>query len=364
MRPSGTLPWRCGPLALATAALACPLWAADPLGAPFDGPEDGSAAAPETAPAGPIEVALEARVQRTWKLHLPSESWAPAGKLLDFTGGLGRAYSTELAGTSLKVDTDGDGELDVTVEAPGGLVVLEGERTRHALRLRYGSGWEYSAGSLVRGEIDGTRIEIVDQNNDGRYDGIGEDALVIGRSRSACYLSEVIALGDELHTLEVAPDGSSLTLTPYAGPAGRLEVTTEATAKVRAAVFVSEDGRHSVNLATSEGAALVPAGRYRLHSGQLAFSGNQVGVRTGESEWVEVTPDAHGALHWGGPARAEFAFNRRVGELSFDPNAIWYYGKAGEEYVDWLPNGKSPRIEVREKLSGKELAEAYFPGST
>ena len=359
MRPSGTSPWRFGPLALATGALACPLWAA---------PEGGLDATPDPDVAEPadgsVEVALEARVQRTWKLHLPSESWAPTGKLLDFTGGLGRAYATELAGTSLKVDTDGDGELDVTVDAPGGLVVLEGERTRHALRLRYGAGWEYSAGSLVRGEIDGTRIEIVDQNNDGRYDGVGEDALVIGRSRSACYLSEVIALGDQLHTLEVAPDGSSLTLTPYTGPAGRLEVTTEATAKVRAAVFVSEDGRQSVNLATSEGAALVPAGRYRLHSGKLAFSGNQVGVRTGESDWVEVSPDTAGELHWGGPARAEFAFNRQVGELSFDPGAIWYYGKAGEEYVDWLPNGKSPRIEVREKLSGKELAEAYFPGST
>lgn len=359
MRPSGTPLWRFGPLALATAALACPLWAA---------PEDGSDAAPSTAaadlPSGPIEVPLESRVQRTWKLHLPSESWSPAGKLLDFTGGLGRAYVTELAGTSLKVDTDGDGELDVTVDAPGGLVVLEGERTRHALRLRYGAGWEYSAGSVVRGEVDGTRIEIVDQDNDGRYDGVGRDALVIGRSRSACYLSEVIALGDQLHTLEVAPDGSSLTLTPYTGPAGRLEVTTEATAKVRAAVFVSEDGRQSVNLATSEGAALVPAGRYRLHSGQLAFSGNQVGVRSGESDWVEVTAEVPGELHWGGPVRAEFAFNRQVGQLSFDPTAIWYYGKAGEEYVDWLPNGKSPRIEVREKHSGNELAKAYFPGST
>jgi hypothetical protein len=269
MRPSGTPSWRTGSLALAACALACPLSAR----AENDSAADNSTSVVGLASAEPgtVEVALEPRVQRTWKLHLPAESWSPVGKLLDFTGGLGRAYAAELSGTSLRLDTDGDGELDVTVEAPEGLVVLEGERTRHALRLRFGEGWEYSVGSLVRGEIDGTRIEIIDQNNDGRYDGIGEDALVLGRSRSACFLSEIVALGDRLHTLEVAPDGSSLSLTPYDGPAGRLEVSTEATAKVHAAVFVSENGRHSVNLATSEGAALVPAGRYRLHSGLLAF---------------------------------------------------------------------------------------------
>lgn len=358
MRPSGTPPWRLGQLAIATGALACPLWATS---------EDGSAA-PSVVSDQPtllsIEVPLETRVQRTWRLQLPSESWSPAGKQLDFTAGLGRSYATELSGTSLKVDTDGDGELDVTVDAPGGLVVLEGDQTRHALRLRYGSGWEYSAGSLVRGEVNGTRIEVVDQNNDGRYDGVGVDALVLGRSRSACFLSEVIALGDELFSLSVEADGSSLSLTPYTGPSGLLEVTTEATAKVRAAVFVSQDRKQSVNLATQEGSVRVPAGRYQLHSGALAFSGHTVGVTTGESEWIEVQPEGEGALHWGGPARAEFAFNRRVGELAFSPESIWYYGKAGEEYVNWMPNGKSPRIEVREKLSGKELAEAYFPGST
>jgi hypothetical protein len=364
MRHPGTPSWRFGSFALASCALACPLSAQSEQVAAADASNRAISAAPAPADPGTVEVALEPRVQRTWRLHLPAESWSPVGKLLDFTGGLGRAYATELSGTSLKLDTDGDGELDVTVEAPEGLVVLEGERSRHGLRLRYAEGWEFSVGSLVRGEIDGTRIEIIDQNNDGRYDGIGKDALVLGRSRSACFLSEVIALGDRLHTLEVAPDGSSLSLTPYTGPAGRLEVSTEATAKVHAAVFVSEDGRQSVNLAAGAGAAFVPAGRYRLHSGLLAFSGSQVGVRTGESDWVEVVPDAPGQLHWGGPVRAEFAFNRRVGELTFDPGAIWYYGKAGEEYVDWMPNGKSPRIEVREKLSGKELAEAYFPGST
>lgn len=141
MRHPGTPSWRFGSFALASCALACPLSAQSEQVAAADASNRAISAAPAPADPGTVEVALEPRVQRTWRLHLPAESWSPVGKLLDFTGGLGRAYATELSGTSLKLDTDGDGELDVTVEAPEGLVVLEGERSRHGLRLRYAEGW-------------------------------------------------------------------------------------------------------------------------------------------------------------------------------------------------------------------------------
>ena len=90
--------------------------------------------------------------------------------------------------------------------------------------------------------------------------------------------------------------------------------------------------------------------------------GNTVRVKSGRSKSVSLPKDGKGSLSWGGPVTAEFAYVRKGDEIEFNPNAIWYYGKNGEEYYGWTPLGKSPKITLN-TTSGRELAQAYFPGS-
>ena len=68
-------------------------------------------------------------------------------------------------------------------------------------------------------------------------------------------------------------------------------------------------------------------------------------------------------LAWGGPAKAEFAYEAAGSELKFDPKAIWFYGAKNEEYKNWNPVGKSPLITVVDRSTGAVIAETRFPGS-
>ena len=64
-----------------------------------------------------------------------------------------------------------------------------------------------------------------------------------------------------------------------------------------------------------------------------------------------------------GPVAAEFAYRRKGDKVQFSPDEIWYYGAAGEEYHSFFPNGKSPAILIANRKTGREIAQAYFPGS-
>ena len=130
-----------------------------------------------------------------------------------------------------------------------------------------------------------------------------------------------------------------------------------------AAVLNSKDGRYSVHLSKQDAEVLVPAGDYLLHSGVLSLAGSRVTMQKGRSKPITVAAKADKMLSWGGPAKAEFAYQEKGDELVFDPNRIWFYGATNEEYSDWNPVGKSPLIVVTDKATGRIVAEARFPGS-
>lgn len=309
------------------------------------------------------EVALKTKIQRRQKLLLPGESASAVATGFHFEAGLGADFRADVDGEALLIDADADGRLETRVEGDQGFVVLEHGGRRYGVSLVKQGEWRFVAGSVVQGEIAGTKVRVVDQNHNGRFDDVGADALVIGNGRAASFLSEVVAIDGQLRKLEVAADGSKLRFSPYTGEVGKLSLRAVTDGKVMAAVLNSTDGRYSVHLSKHDVDVVVPAGNYELHSGVLSLAGSRVDMAKGRSKAFAVTADGAEQLAWGGPAKAEFAYQENGGQLTFDPNAIWFFGSKNEEYKNWNPVGKSPLITVVDRATGALIAETRFPGS-
>lgn len=310
-------------------------------------------------------VELTPKVHRSWKFRLPEETWAPVGPIINLEDSLGRKFKTSPKGTGLQIDLDGDGSFDTTVEGQSGFVVLKGEKAKYALRLRNQGRWECAPSSSMQGKIGDTRVRIVDLNGNGRFDDYGQDALLIGRNRSGSFLSRVAALPDgSLHEIEVAPHGRSLLTKPYSGDMGELKLDWPNQGKIMRVVLNSADGRYSFEMSGAVAKSVkVPEGDYIFHSALVGLSDRRVSVDRGMAEPVEVDARNPAIMELGGPIRAEFGYARRGREFQFDPYDIAYFGRGGERYFAWTPDGKSPRIVMRAKKTGREIAQSWFPGS-
>lgn len=314
--------------------------------------------------AAPVE--LSHRRYREWNITLPAETFTSVGDGIRLAGGE-RVFAAALEGTHLLLDLDGDGATDVRIEGDDGSALLRAEDGfRYAVRLKRGpGGWSYAASGAMNGTLEGTPVSIIDQDNDGVYGEVGEDAILVGRGSVATWLGETLVVDGALHRLTVGADGGALELTPYEGDTGTLSVRDgfHGDGKILSAVVRSADGRHCFDLASVAGAVPVPAGDYHIESGRIGMGEMAVKVARGSAKPLTVAAGAAQEFAWGGPVTAEFAFQRQGDQVGFSPDAVWYYGALGEQYLEWFPVGKSPVFVVADAASGQEVARAMFPGS-
>ena len=157
-------------------------------------------------------------------IELPAESYRPVGDGIRL--GDARLFKAGLEGTNLLLDLDGDGATDVRIDGDEGSALLRTEDGfRYALRLKRGpNGWGYAASGVMTGKFGDTKISVIDQDNDGVYGEVGEDAILVGRGKIATWLGETLVLNGELHALELGADGQVLSLKPYEGAAGTMSV--------------------------------------------------------------------------------------------------------------------------------------------
>ena len=78
---------------------------------------------------------------------------------------------------------------------------------------------------------------------------------------------------------------------------------------------------------------------------------------------MTVTANNDTSVGWGGPVKAEFAYKHEDQKVHLSPDRVWYYGDAGEQYHNWIPIGKSPKFTLSNKKTGREIAQAFFPGT-
>lgn len=335
------------------AALALGVGLIAPLPQPVAGPEDGA----ETAE-------LRFQAHKDWEVHLPSETWLPT------TNGIhvgGVTFPVQRAGEAkIEIDSSADGRFDSTVKGVTGFVLLRsrGETSfEYAVRLRNeGKTWSWSTSGTISGRVRGETVHLVDQNGDGRYDTIGQDAMLIGaRMDRSTLLSSVVNLGGALYHFEV--DGTTVTTRPYMGETARLEVESgwEGRGKLASAVFADGAKRISFDPTGASGGLLVPAGTYSFHSGKAIGKGESVLMRAGTSAPIELAANETRKLTWGGPVTMVFDYDVRDEEVTVGAD-LRFFGEAGEEYHTFKPDAKSPKILIKDKKSGKLVDSGRFGG--
>jgi len=322
---------------------------------------------PESSPAKALE--LTYKTYRGWDLVLPQESFARVSGDFRFPSLSSSPFTARLDGSALRIDRDADGELDAKVEGAEGLVTLRSQtetsdKFRYSVRLkRTNAGWLFAASGAVLGILDGQKIRIIDQNNNGRHDDYGEDAMVIGQGRYASFLSRVINVRGKLYSIEVSGDGRTLNYTPYVGATGTLDLSSRfaTKGKLLSAIIRSEDGTISYNM--TGGPMTVPVGEYRFYCGRIGLGRNVVNFSKGTVRPVTVVANETKSVAFGEPLDIDFQYVREPGRVIIDPKRVRYIGRAGEMYDDWTPFGGSPKFEVKDVLANKQIALAVFGGT-
>lgn len=332
------------------------------------------AAALAVAPVAqePITEELKYKPVKNWKYVLPNETWSKVSGSIPIAheGGDGFDAVHDGLALSLEVDTNGDGRTDKKVRGKGGFLLLrgkdtEGEKLAYGVRFRaVGKSYEFASSGVFVGSIDGEPITLIDQDNDGVWNEYGVDALVIGRGEAASYLSRVVNLDGELFELDVAADGSSVTVKPWTGETGTLDLLSglESRGKAEAIVVVDTTGDRSFELSRARDGLTVPAGEYRLAAGLLAKANETVRVQNGKMDAIRVEPDLTTSPKWGGEIVIEFSYSHAGEKVNIEPTALAYYGQAGEQYSEFLPQGGSPKFFVFDAASERELGSGRFGG--
>lgn len=311
---------------------------------------------------------LDFRPVEDWTTLLPDEKWEAIHGIIPIAHDGEDGFFVQAEPYSLGLDTDGNGRVDQEVKGQGGYALLKGrdaagEKFQYAVRIRAGdSGWEYASSGLVRGRLRGVAVSFLDQNNNGRWNDVGADAMFLGDAEAASFLSQVVNLKGELYELEIAADGRSATTRPYAGPRAKLNLAAsfDAEGELVTAVMRSTDKRHSFDFAGRKEGLLVPAGSYVLEHAFGRKGSETVRGRAGRMRPVILEEGENHVLEWGAPVSLEFAYAENAPD-EITVQIPTFYGAAGEEWYEFQPDAKSPKIHVLDE-KGKEVWSGQFGG--
>ncbi|MFT7620708.1 MAG: hypothetical protein ACI97A_004366 [Planctomycetota bacterium] len=313
----------------------------------------------------PTKSKLTYKSYMKWNILLPKETFTPAVGSIK----VGSGFKTEIDGMALAIDCNADGKVDEKAKGTGGIVTLKGKQAdgskfKYTVRLVNDGGWKWATSGALEGKVNGVKVRIIDQNNNGRFNDFGEDAICVGKSLTASFLSRVINAKGQLVEIEIDSNGDEISYKPYTGKAGLLNLRSKfkANAKLEAAIVVSENGDYSFNLANAKKGLLIPEGLYTVKSGKIAMGKETALIKEGISKPIRVTADEPAVFAWGGPVRAEFTYDRNGEEVTFSPQNLSFYGKAGEEYHTWIPTGAPPKFVIKD-AKGREITQAKFGAS-
>lgn len=331
----------------------------------------------------PEAITLRYRSYRKWSINLPQEKWFAVKDGIRLSHQNGDRFEVAFKGNDIQVDTDGDGKLDRTIKAlidpktnvSTTRVILEGKDNggnpfRYAARLQNdANGWEWAPGGAMAGtymaESGPVPIRLIDQNGNGKFNDIGEDAMIVGNSENAVLLSSTAYVGDELVSVDYLNNGNAIRFSKYQGETAEIDMSSAFNSKavLLSSVIVSSDGNHSFDVGGFEGSIQVPAGEYQIASGIVGLGKQRVRVLQGRAKSLTLKPGSSTQYQWGAPLKPEFDFARSGGEIQFAPDQVWFYGSAGEQYVGWTPIGKSPEFKIKNADTGAVLEVAILPGS-
>ncbi|MDA1266528.1 MAG: hypothetical protein O2816_15720 [Planctomycetota bacterium] len=326
-------------------------------------------AAPTGSDGEDAQTALSHKAHNKWEFVLPGEHWRDVGDSITLPGGL--EFATEAEGPlKLLVDTNADGRTDNEVKGSKiGFLTLNakntsGEQVKYSIRLKNVAAgkWQWATGSSMTGKVGGVLVHVFDQDGNGRYDDYGVDAIAIGSEKSASLLSKAVSIDGKLHTFHIDPSGANAKVGAFEGETGVLVADSgfETRGKLTAAVF--QNGDYSFQVAGDGKGLTVPAGRYQFVSGRVERGAASASIRQGRMRAVDVAAGETTKLAWGEAVSGEFDFKQTGTQVTVQSNFA-FFGAAGEEYYDFQPRGKGPKIILKDTNKGRDLREGRFPES-
>ncbi|MHC4597575.1 MAG: hypothetical protein ACYS47_01085 [Planctomycetota bacterium] len=286
----------------------------------------------------------------------------PAGLKMPFPPSAG-TFALRPEGRTLRADLDGDGTLDAVTEE-GDVFTFHVRAARGGKRpchYRFFRGakraWYFEPATAMTAEIGGERFALLDADANLRFDDVGRDAVLLGDAGWAVPLGRVMLLGGKLHHVKAEPDGRAVSLQPYRGETGVLNLDRRFRAPGRLAFAVVRSGEAWFDLA-GKGGGVVPVGGYRLVRGRLEKNGESCTIVPGEMKAFQVSSAGPAAPRWGGPLRINFRPRLSGSRLHVDA-LLRYFGEGGEEYVDFTGPLTTPTVVVISP-GGAELSRGRF----
>lgn len=279
----------------------------------------------------------------------------------------GPAGALVVDGRKLGVDLDGDGQPDDFVKGINAVMQLQlqyedGAKEPYTIEIVRGatttsatgvqsSTFNFSRVCYRQATFKGVRLTLIDNDNDGIYNKLGTDALIVGSSQLAAgYLSDLVSIRGAIYELQVNPAGSVLRLRPWTGTTGKVKVNFNAPGKLAAALLIQGNRCFDV----SQPGVSVPEGTYQLRWGAVVAGRDHCQVQL--SKTVTVTADSTTEVDFGGPFRLDFTATRNGAQLVISPYDHRVFGKDGEEYYGF--SGLIlPAIEIRDPESQKSLGK-------
>jgi hypothetical protein len=184
-------------------------------------------------------------------------------------------------------------------------------------------------------EFQNHKIVLLDDNGNGKYNDVGEDAVIID-DQPPCFLGKYINLGGKFYELLVHAAGAAIELRP----APKLDLGTvdmfekykppqkSENLKIHMLIITGPEGSFSFD--ERHRSALVPAGAYDLAFGLFERAKETVFIKKGEKTSFTVLAGKPATPAWGGPVKAKF-------EVSSDEKGVAvsvpaFRGAATEQY--------------------------------
>lgn len=142
----------------------------------------------------------------------------------------------------VKLDMDGDGVTETELKERNNLVQYtltyqNGVKSSYQLRVWRADieatpdggvaqwRWCYQRAGFMRGQIQNETVILIDDNNNGRYNDYGADAISVGAgNKCAGWLAPLIMLKDKIYELKVDETGLKVWAKEYQGPTGTINL--------------------------------------------------------------------------------------------------------------------------------------------
>lgn len=265
---------------------------------------------------------------------------------------------------AIELDANHDGKMDERIKKDGDMCVVQvsyadGTIAPYAIRFLKGRGgsWSWQRSGYWMATVNKTQIGVLDNNNNGKYDENGEDAITVGMTGYATPLSDVVSLGGTLYRFKIETNGKKMWVKEYDGETGKLDARSghKSLGQLCSAMF--QNGQTYIDLCTvKDKAAVVPSGSYLFFAGECkATSGGQSALmKTGNMVAVDVKKDDTTKVAWGMDLKIDFDFDISGGTVSIMVTTLHVYGSSGEEYYSFTPPAFMPVVQVTNAKTGDQ----------